>query len=54
MTFINDFSRKVWVCILKHKHKAFAKFKEWLSEMENKKDKKLKHLKTHDGLEYLS
>lgn len=26
-TFIDDFRRKVWVCILKHKHEAFAKSK---------------------------
>ena len=29
MSFINDYSRKVWVYFLKNKSKAFAKFKKW-------------------------
>lgn len=54
MTIIDDFSRRVWVFILKHKNDAFSKFKEWLLEQENKKHKVLKHLRTDNGLEYLS
>lgn len=37
MTLIDDYSRKVWVIILKHKSEAFQKFKEWLTVQENKK-----------------
>ena len=29
LTFIDDYSRKVWVYILKHKNNVFGKFKEW-------------------------
>lgn len=53
MTLINDYSRKVWVYILKHKDEAFEKFKEWVTEQEIKKGKSVKHLKTDNGLEYL-
>jgi hypothetical protein len=29
ITFINDFSRKVWVYFLKHKNDALTAFKQW-------------------------
>ena len=29
LTFINDFSKKAWVCFLKKKSKTFEKFKEF-------------------------
>ena len=29
LTFIDDFSRKVWDYFLKHKSEAFQRFKEW-------------------------
>ena len=35
MSFIDDYSRKVWVYFLKNKSKAFAKFKKWKVEVEN-------------------
>ena len=35
MSFINDYSRKVWVYFLKNKFEAFAKFKKWKAEVEN-------------------
>lgn len=46
MALIDDISRKVWVCILKHKNEAFSKFKEWLTEQEDSRGKKFKHLRT--------
>lgn len=54
MTLIDDYSRKVWIFILKHKNEAFEKFKEWVAEQETKKGKSVKHLRTDNGLEYLS
>ena len=35
VTFIDDFSRKVWVYFLKHKSTVFATFKKWKAEVEN-------------------
>ena len=33
VTFIDDFSRKVWVYFLKHKSDVFANFKKWKAEV---------------------
>lgn len=35
MTFIDDFSRKVWIYLLKDKSKTFEAFKEFRQEAEN-------------------
>jgi len=35
LTFINDFSRKIWVYFLKKKYENFAKFKEFKALVEN-------------------
>ena len=35
VTFIDDFTRKVWVYFLKHKLEVFATFKKWKAEVEN-------------------
>ena len=34
VTFIDDFSRKVWVYFLKHKSEVFEKFKSWKAAVE--------------------
>lgn len=52
ITFIDDYSRKVWIYFLKTKDKAFSKFKEWKLEVENQTSKKVKCLRTENGLEY--
>ncbi|KAH9681147.1 hypothetical protein KPL71_026853 [Citrus sinensis] len=54
ITFIDDFSRKLWVYILKHKSEALDKFKEWIALMENQIGRKIKRLRTDNGLEYCS
>ncbi|KAH9648425.1 retrovirus-related pol polyprotein from transposon TNT 1-94-like protein [Citrus sinensis] len=54
LTFIDDFSRKLWVYILKHKSEALDKFKEWITLMENQIGRKVKRLRTDNGLEYCS
>ena len=54
MSIIDDFSRKVWVYILKEKSEAFTTFKTWCKEMENEKGIAPKVLRTDNGLEYLS
>lgn len=38
--------------MLKHKNKAFTKFKEWKVLMENLNDKKVKTLRTNNDLEF--
>ena len=35
VTFIDDFSRKVWVYFMKQKSEVFDKFKLWKAEVEN-------------------
>ncbi|KAH9769617.1 hypothetical protein KPL71_012080 [Citrus sinensis] len=52
ITFIDDYSRRVWVYVLKHKNEAFERFKEWTALMENQTEKRLKRLRTDNGLEY--
>lgn len=54
MSIIDDFSRKIWIFILKEKSEAFQKFKEWCVEVEAEKELKLGCLRTDNGLEYLS
>ena len=52
ITFIDDYSRKVWIYFLETKGEAFSKFKEWKLEVENQTSKKVKCLRTDNGLEY--
>lgn len=54
MSIIDDYTRKVWVYILKEKSQAFEKFKEWCTEMKLKKSTILKCLRTNKDLEFLS
>ena len=54
MSIIDDFSRKVWVYILKEKSEAYNNFKNWCKEMENVKGRCPKVLRTDNGLKYLS
>ncbi|KAL0373808.1 UNVERIFIED_CONTAM: Retrovirus-related Pol polyprotein from transposon TNT 1-94 [Sesamum radiatum] len=52
VTFIDDFSRKVWVYFLKQKSEVFAKFKLWKAEVENQTGRKIKFLRSDNGTEY--
>ncbi|KAH9678644.1 Integrase catalytic domain-containing protein [Citrus sinensis] len=52
LSIIDDFSRKVWVYVLKNKDKVFEKFKEWKQLVENQTGKRLKKLRTDNGLEF--
>lgn len=54
ITFIDDFSRKVWVYVLKYKCEALKKFKEWTTLMKNQTDRKTKRLRKNNDLEYCS
>lgn len=52
LTFIDDYSRRVWIYFLKTKDEAFQKFEEWKILVENQTQKKLKCLRTDNGLEF--
>lgn len=52
MTLIDDFSRKVWMYILKTKDQALEKFMMWKVLVETQTGKKIKVLRTDNGLEF--
>ena len=52
VTFIDDFSRKVWAYFLKHKSYVFETFKKWKAEVENQTGLKVKCLRSDNGGEY--
>jgi transposase InsO family protein len=52
ITFIDDFSRKVWVYFLKHKNDALTTLKQWKALVENQTGRKIKKLRTDNGLEF--
>ncbi|GKV28505.1 hypothetical protein SLEP1_g37549 [Rubroshorea leprosula] len=54
LTFIDDYSRKVWVYTLKSKSDVFLTFKQWKTLIEKQTGKQIKHLRTYNGLEYCS
>ena len=54
VTFVDDFSRKTWVYLLKHKSEVFGYFKTWKWKVEKQSGKKMKCLRTDRGGEYLS
>ena len=54
LAFIYDLSRYGYIYLMKHKSETFEKFKEFQSELENHRDKKIKFLRSDRGDEYLS
>ena len=54
LSFIDDYSRYVWIYILKRKDQVFEKFCEWKSLVENSCGRKLKNFRTDNGGEYTS
>lgn len=52
LSLINDYSRRVCVYVLKSKDQVFKKFKEWKNLIENQCGKKVKKLRTYNGLEF--
>lgn len=52
VSFIDDFSRKVWVSFMKHKSEVFTIFKQWKAQVENRTGRKVKYLRSDNGLEY--
>src|SRR5215213_1842952 len=54
LTFTDDLSRYGYIYFMKHKSETFEKFKEFQSEVENKRNKKIKFLRSDRGGEYVS
>ncbi len=54
LTIIDDYSRRVWPYFLKHKSEAFKAFKEWKVMVERQTEKKVKKLRTDNGMEFCS
>ena len=54
ITFTDDLSRYGYVYLMKHKSETYEKFKEFQSEDENQRGKKIKALRSDRGGEYLS
>ena len=53
VTFIDDFSRKVWVYVLKTKDQVLSMFKQFQVSVERETEKKIKCLRTDNGGEYI-
>jgi transposase InsO family protein len=54
VTFINNFSRQTWTCLMKHKSEALSQFKKLKIEVESILRKKIKCLCINNGGEYIS
>ena len=54
LTLTDDLSRYGYIYLMKHKSEAFEKFKEFQSEVENHRNKKIKFLLSDCGNKYLS
>jgi hypothetical protein len=52
--FVDDFSRKIFLSLLKRKSEAFEKFKEFKAMVENETSRKIHVLRTDNGGEYCS
>ena len=54
VTFIDDFSRKMWVYMLRCKSEVFGHFETWKALVEAQSDCKVKVLRSDNGGEYVS
>ena len=52
VTFVDDFSRRVWVYMLKSKDEVFETFLVWKKMVENQTGRKIKVLRSDNGTEY--
>ena len=54
LIFTDDLSRYEYIYLMKQRSETFEKFKEFQSEVENHRNKKIKFLQSDHGGEYLS
>lgn len=52
--FIDDFSRRTWVYLMKTKDEVFSRFLEFKALVENKKARRIKVLRSDNGGDYTS
>ncbi|GJW73687.1 retrovirus-related pol polyprotein from transposon TNT 1-94, partial [Tanacetum coccineum] len=52
LSIIDDYSRRVWVYILRFKHEAFGMFKEWNQLVENQTGRTVKKLRMDNSVMY--
>ena len=52
ITFIDDFSRFIYACLMINKDESFDMFKRYKTEVENQKNRKIKILRSDKGGEY--
>ena len=52
LSVIDDFSRKVWCFFMRHKSDVFEKLKTWKILIETQTGKKIKAIRTDNGLEF--
>ena len=52
VTFIDDYSRKVWVYLMKNKNEILDIFLKWKEMVENQTGRKAKRLCSDNGGEY--
>jgi transposase InsO family protein len=54
VTFIDDFSRKVWLYVLKTKDECFIRFKEFKTLVKTQSEHKIKAFRSDNGGEFMS
>ena len=54
VSFIDDYSRKTWIYLLKSNNGVFGKFKEFKALVENLTKRKIKTLRLENGGEFTS
>ncbi|KAG7532846.1 Zinc finger CCHC-type superfamily [Arabidopsis thaliana x Arabidopsis arenosa] len=52
LSLTDDWSRKVWIYFLRSKDEAFEKFVQWKKMVEVQSERKVKRLRTDNGLEF--
>ena len=52
VTFIDDYTRRVWMYPMRHKNEVLQIFLEWKKMVKNQTDKKIKKLRSDNGGEY--
>ena len=54
VTFIDDYSRRVWMYLMRHKGKVLEIFLEWKKMVENQTDRKIKKLRSDNRAEFFA
>jgi len=52
VTFMDDYSQKIWVYFMRDKSEVFEKSQEWKAEVENQTGYKIKYLRSDNRCEY--